>query len=79
MKTTIDRLESGQAGRVLAIEGGAGLRHKLTSMGIRTGKWITKVSSQFMSGPVTVKIEGRQLAMGRGIASKVQVETDPGQ
>lgn len=46
-------------------------------MGVRTGKWVTKVSSQFMRGLVTVKVEGRQLAMGHGIAAKVQVETEP--
>ena len=59
MKTTIDRLESGQSGRILAIKGGTGLTHKLESMGIRTGKWVTKVSGQFMRGPVTIKLEGR--------------------
>jgi len=77
METSIDRLEAGQSGRVSDIEGGVGLIHKLESMGIRTGKWVTKVSSQFMQGPVTVKVGGRQLAMGHGIAAKVQVETEP--
>jgi len=77
MKTSIDRLETGQSGEVSAIQGGVGLTHKLESMGIRTGKRVTKVSGQFMKGPVTIKLEGRQLAMGHGIASKVQVETDP--
>ncbi len=77
MKTTLDRLRAGQKAQVVAIQGGAGLTHKLTSMGIRTGKWVSKVSGQLMRGPVTVEVEGRQLAMGHGIAAKVEVETDP--
>ena len=48
---------------------------RLESMGIRPGKVLTKVSSQPMAGPITVTVEGRQVAMGRGIARRVEVET----
>jgi len=47
---------------------------KLEAMGLRPGKVVTKVSSQFMAGPVTVIVDGRQMAMGRGIAARVMVE-----
>ena len=47
---------------------------KLEVLGIRPGKAITKISAQFLAGPVTVLVDGRQVAMGRGIASRVQVE-----
>jgi ferrous iron transport protein A len=47
---------------------------KLEAMGLRPGKVVTKVSSQFMAGPVTVAVDGRQVAMGRGIAARVMVE-----
>jgi ferrous iron transport protein A len=47
-------------------------------MGLRPGKTVKKLSSQLMAGPVTVLVEGHQLAMGRGIAAKVEVDVLPG-
>ena len=76
MKTTIDRMATGQSGRVSTLTGGIGLTRKLESMGLRPGKKLKKVSSQVMRGPITVMVDGRQLAMGRGIAAKVEVEIE---
>lgn len=70
----IDRLKPGQSGVVRSVEGGRGIVAKLEAMGLRPGKVVTKVSSQFMAGPVTVAVDGRQVAMGRGIAARVMVE-----
>jgi len=75
MLTTVDQLAPGQRGRVVALHGGRGMVIRLESMGIRAGKVVAKVSSQLMAGPVTVMVEGRQVAMGRGIARRVEVET----
>ena len=56
------------------------MMRKLEAMGVRPGKVVTKVSSQLMSGPVIVLVDGRQVAMGRGIAGRVLVEVaKPGQ
>jgi Fe2+ transport system protein FeoA len=33
------------------------------------------VSSQFMAGPVVVIVDGRQVAMGRGMANRIQVDS----
>ena len=45
--------------------GSVGLEHN--------GKVVKMLSSQFMAGPVTVQLDGRQVAMGRGIARKIIV------
>jgi len=74
MVTSLERMDSGRRGRVVALHGGRGMVGRLESMGIRPGKVITKLSSQPMGGPVTVLVEGRQVAMGRGIARRVEVE-----
>jgi len=74
MVTSLERMDSGRRGRVVALHGGRGMVRRLESMGIRPGKVITKLSSQPMGGPVTVLVEGRQVAMGRGIARRVEVE-----
>jgi ferrous iron transport protein A len=56
------------------VDGGHGVERKLEDMGLRAGKQVRKVSSQLMAGPVTVLVDGRQVAMGRGIARRVRVE-----
>lgn len=76
MRTTVDNLSAGQEGRVVALEGGRGMQARLESMGVRPGKTVRKVSSQLMSGPITIVMDGRQMAMGRGIARRIEVETD---
>ncbi len=66
----------GQSGRVMQIDGGAGLVSRLNALGIRPGKKITKVSSMLMRGPVTVQLGSTRLAIGFGMASKIIVELE---
>lgn len=73
--TSLDKLKPGQHGVVRNIVGGEGICKRLSAMGIRPGKAITKVSSMLMRGPVVVSIDRRQLAIGHGMASKVKVDT----
>jgi ferrous iron transport protein A len=70
-KVDLTQLEEGKSGVVAEIQGGHGLVRRLESLGIRTGKKITKVSSQFMRGPITVRIDNFQVAIGFGMARKV--------
>lgn len=70
------RMEAGQTGTVIQISGGHGLVRRLEAMGIRPSKKITKVSSTFLRGPVTFKVDHAQIAIGFGIANKILVEVD---
>lgn len=76
--TTLDltQLQEGESGVVMNIHGGYGLLHRLESLGIRVGKKVTKVSSQLMRGPITVKIDNSEVAMGFGMARKITVELE---
>jgi ferrous iron transport protein A len=74
MIVTINELGTGQKAVVRGFDGGWGMAQKLEALGLRPGKVVTKVSSQFLAGPVTVIVDGREVAMGRGIAARVQVE-----
>ncbi len=67
-------LKAGQGGKVVQVQGGMGLVNRLSALGIRPGKRITKVSSMMMRGPVTVQVNGTQVAMGFGMARRVIVE-----
>ena len=49
---------------------------RLEALGIRPGKRITKVSSMFMRGPVTLQIDHYQVAIGHGMAGRILVEID---
>lgn len=71
---TLRQMKAGQSGIVAQIQGGHGLINRLSALGIRPGKKITKVGSMFMRGPVTVQLDGTQVAIGFGMANKVIVE-----
>ena len=49
---------------------------RLNALGIRPGRRITKVSSMFMRGPVTVRVRQSQIASGFGMANRILVEVD---
>lgn len=76
--TDLDRLPAGRRAVIVGFAGGRGVARRLGALGVRPGKVVRKLSSQFMAGPVTVLVDGRQVAMGRGIARRVQVRTVEG-
>jgi len=69
-------MEAGQTGTVIQILGGRGLSRRLEAMGIRPGKKVTKISSMLFRGPVTLRTNQTQVAIGFGMASKIMVEVD---
>ena len=73
-RISLAQMQSGQKGKIVEINGGAGLTQKLQALGIRTGKEITKINAQWMKGPVLVRQNHTQVALGFGMASKVLVE-----
>ena len=73
---TLRQMQSGQSGKVVQIHGGHGLVNRLSALGIRPGKRITKVSSMLMRGPVTIQSGNTQVAVGFGMANKIIVELD---
>jgi ferrous iron transport protein A len=75
-QVTIRSMRPGQSGRVVEIQGGAGLADRLNSLGIRPGKRVTKVSSMIMHGPATVQVDRAQVAIGFGMAGKIIVEVE---
>jgi ferrous iron transport protein A len=72
----LTRMEAGQSGAVVLIQGSYGVIDRLSALGIRPGKRITKVSSMLMRGPVTIEVDRTQVAIGFGMANKIIVELD---
>ena len=73
---TLRQMKSGQKGKIVEIQGGHGMVNRLSALGIRPGKKITKVSSMFMRGPVTIQLGYTQLALGFGVANRIIVEIE---
>ena len=73
---SLQQMRAGQRGKVVEIQGGHGLVNRLSALGIRPGKRITKVSSMLMRGPVTIQSGNLQVAVGFGMAKKIIVEVD---
>lgn len=74
MRLSLAQMKAGQTGKIVEINGGLGMMRRLDTLGLRIGKEITKVSKQWLSGPVVVRVNHTQAAVGHGIASKVLVE-----
>lgn len=56
-----------------SLAGGLGLEKRLRSLGIREGREICLDAKHHFSGPLVVDISGRQVTIGRGMASKIIV------
>lgn len=70
----LTEMGSGQIGKVAGVQGGRGIQTRLNAMGIRPGVQITKVSGQFMRGPIIVRIGSTRIAIGFGMARRIIVE-----
>ncbi|MDD5398647.1 MAG: FeoA family protein [Dehalococcoidia bacterium] len=73
---SLSNMRDGQQALVSTVEGGRGLVEKLTAMGIRPGKRITRFCSMYLHGPITIRVDNVQLSLGRGIADKIFVIPD---
>jgi len=73
---SLNDMNTEESGIVHEIRGGQGLINRLNSLGIRTGKKISKVSSMLLHGPVTIRIDTTKVAIGFGMAGKIFIEVD---
>jgi len=76
MQLTLSQMEAGQTGTVVQILGGWGLTRRLEALGIRPGKKVTKISTMLFHGPITLRADHTQVAVGFGMANKILVEID---
>ncbi|MFA5270876.1 MAG: FeoA family protein [Candidatus Omnitrophota bacterium] len=72
----LTQLQPCEIGLIIEIQAGHGLCRKIQSLGIRSGKKVTKISSHFWRGPQTIEIDNLQVAIGFGMAKKIFIEVD---
>jgi ferrous iron transport protein A len=74
MEIPLIQMKAGQKGRICRLEGGLGFQKNINSRGIREGKILEVVTTHPIGGPIVITIEGRQTAIGRGMAGRILVE-----
>ena len=60
--------------RIINYTGGKGVDLKLRQLGLSPGREVKVLRYAPLGGPVMVDVEGRSVALGRGIAARIQVE-----
>ena len=75
-ETTLNMMRTGDSGVVVHMTGGRHMINRLDALGIRQGKRITKLSSMFMKGPVTIKFDEVQVAIGYRMSNEIVVKLD---
>ena len=73
MEITLFDLESGKKATINRLDGGVEFRKKLTSLNIRVGKTIRKITAQPFHGPVVIEIDNTEAAIGMNMAKKIVV------
>ncbi|MCK5766771.1 MAG: ferrous iron transport protein A [Candidatus Atribacteria bacterium] len=74
MGITLEKVKENQKVKVISISGGWGVRQRLGCLGIHPGDIIMIKKSAIMRGPILIEIHGNQVALGRGVASRILVE-----
>lgn len=75
---SLAKMKQGQIGKIVEINGDQNLVSKLHALGITIGKNIEKVSGQLLKGPILLRHNHTQAAIGFTMASKIllQVKVD---
>lgn len=67
-------IKVGEKTKVININSGWGLKRRLIDLGITQGMEIEVISWNPFGGPILLKVGGTHVAIGRGIARKIEVE-----
>jgi ferrous iron transport protein A len=68
----LSQVEQGQTVSIVRIDGGRGLRVRLTTMGLLPNTQVTVVHNG-KSGPFVISVKNSKMALGRGIVEKIIV------
>ncbi len=66
--------KNGKWVRVVRVDGGSILQNRLTQHGLYPGDCLRVLRAAPLGGPLLVEINGREIAIGRGVAQKIFIE-----
>ena len=67
-------VECGKDVRIISYQGGRGVSSKLRQLSLMPGDRLHVLKKAPLQGPILVESNGRSVALGRGVATKVLVE-----
>jgi ferrous iron transport protein A len=76
MKFTLDKLEKGLKGKISGFDMCAMQISRLLCLGLTIGSEI-EVTQNYGKGPIMISVRSTCLALGRGVAQKIWIETTP--
>jgi len=71
---TLLTCDSGKPYRVIALAGGQHFQLRLRNLGLAEGKLVVKTAKHPFGGPVTIRVEQTELALGHGMAERIVLE-----
>jgi len=77
MLIPLDRVAVNKKARVTRVQGGWGIRNRLSQLGIHPGDVITIVRHAALGGPILIEVHGFQVALARGVAARILAEEEP--
>jgi Fe2+ transport system protein FeoA len=76
-RVSLVRVKKGIKVKIVEVSAGKLASSRLSSLGLRVGACVTKISAFALKGPITVKIGSTTLALGHGMAEKIMVDARP--
>ena len=67
-------IENGNWVRIVGFRGGMGMQARLTQLGFLPGNKVRIIRTAPFHGPLLIEVEGREIVLGRGVASHILVE-----
>jgi len=67
----LDQAKEGSKIKIISLNGGKGIRTRLTKLGVYPGE--SGIIERNSFGPILLKINGNSIALGRGVAAKIEV------
>ena len=71
---TLDKVKSNQVVEIKHIDGGWGTRQRLNQLGIYAGGRVRIKRSSAFGGPLIIAFNNSEVAIGRGLAARIQIE-----
>ncbi len=71
---TLDGVKEGEKIKIREIIGGRGMRQRLCELGVIPGSTVEVIKNALFGGPILLKTDGGEVAVGRGIAKRIIVE-----
>ena len=74
IENSLIELSSDQEAEIVSINGGWIMQARLKELGLVVGQTIKKISQLGLRGPIIALVNGAQVAVGAGMASRIAVK-----